>query len=83
MNTSVAPFHCPIAQLAGQGAVNLQVPDSTPAGAAIYCRMDDWQVALTLNQGEVGSNPTPASTAYVAARRSSSYLSLRPEAVYG
>ncbi|MBM0740287.1 hypothetical protein JOY44_01345 [Phormidium sp. CLA17] len=28
---------------------------SIPTEAAIHCRMDDWQVALTLNQGEVGT----------------------------
>jgi hypothetical protein len=34
---------------------------TNPTGAATHCRMDDWQVALTLNQREVGSTPTPAS----------------------
>ena len=47
--------------MAEQRAVNAGVVGSSPTGAAIYCRMDDWQVALTLNQGEVGSTPTPAS----------------------
>jgi hypothetical protein len=44
-----------------RAAVNRTVVGSSPTGAAIYCRMDDWQVALTLNQREVGSTPTPAS----------------------
>lgn len=47
--------------MAEQAAVNREVVSSTLTGAAINCRMDDWQVALTLNQGEVGSTPTPAS----------------------
>lgn len=41
--------------MAEQAAVNREVVGSSPTGAAIYCRMDDWQVALTLNQGEVGT----------------------------
>ena len=47
--------------MAERAAVNREVAGSSPARAAIYCRMDDWQVALTLNQREVGSTPTPAS----------------------
>lgn len=47
--------------MAERPAVNGKVVGSTPTGAAILCRMDDWQVALTLNQGEVGSTQTPAS----------------------
>ncbi len=47
--------------MAEQAAVNREVVGSSPTRAAIYCRMDDWQVALTLNQGEVGSTSTPAS----------------------
>ena len=34
---------------------------SIPLTPVIHCRMDDWQVALTLNQGEVGSTPTQPS----------------------
>ena len=34
---------------------------TNPTETATHCRMDDWQVALTLNQREVGSTPTPAS----------------------
>jgi hypothetical protein len=51
----------PHSSTAEQAAVNRCVASSILAGAAIDCRMDYWQVALTLNQGEVGSNPTPAS----------------------
>jgi hypothetical protein len=47
--------------MAEQAAVNREAVGSTPTGAAIYCRMDDWQVALTLNQGEVGTLREAAS----------------------
>ncbi len=51
----------PHSSMVEQAAVNRAVVGSSPTEAAIHCRMDDWQVALTLNQGEVGSTPIPAS----------------------
>ena len=51
----------PCSSMAERPAVNGAVVGSSPTRAAIHCRMDNWQVALTLNQGEAGSTPAPAS----------------------
>ncbi len=53
----------PCSSMVERAAVNREAIGSSPIGAANPCRVDDWQVAATLNRGEVGSTPTPASIA--------------------